>query len=583
MKLSAFALDYDGTVAQHGVFDPDVRRAIGEVRRRGIAVALVTGRRLADLRRVAGDLGCFDVIVAENGAVIEFPSSGRHTVLTHPAPPAFLEALRRRGVAFDVGEAVVEADASAAPLMLDAIRSLELPSTLAFNRGRAMVLPPAVAKSTGLRQALHALRISLHNTVAVGDAENDHDLLDACEAGAAVEWGSPALCAVADEVIRGSPGIALADYLRRMAGQPRLSAAQMGRRRLVLGAEHDGTLVTLAVRGRSIIVAGEPGTGKSWLAGLICEQSILQGYAVCVVDPEGDYRTLDALPGVVVLGGDDPPPGPRELARTLRHPDVSAVIDLSRLSHGEKVDYVGTLMPMLAALRRQTGLPHKILLDEAHYFLPDASHAGVIDPQLAGYIVVTYRLSSLDPAIRMTGDVVALVTRERDHDEIDAILGMCQPRPDPTATRTALGELATNEAALLPGADESHGRIRRFVIAPRLTAHVRHREKYVDMPVYEPHAFVFDARTPHLHARSLREFVRGLTDLPPAALVGHLDRHDFSRWLNDVFRDGPLAAHLAVLESRAGVDGVRVVADAIAQAIRARYEMSGPGLFVGAA
>ena len=273
-----------------------------EIRRRGILVALVTGRRLDDLRRVTADLTCFDVLVAENGAVLEFPASGQHVRLAHPPPAGFLEALRQRGVLFDVGEAIVEADASAAPAILEIIRAQQLPLTLAFNRGRSMVLPPAIAKSTGLRQALHTLRISPHNTIGIGDAENDHDLLDVCETGAAVEWGSPALCAIADDIIRGTPVSAVADYLRRVSQQPRLWAAQMGRRRLHLGSEHDGTPLSLAVRGRTIIVAGEPGTGKSWLAGLICEQSILQGYAVCVVDPEGDYLRryipeLRSLPG----------------------------------------------------------------------------------------------------------------------------------------------------------------------------------------------------------------------------------------------------------------------------------------------
>lgn len=574
MKLSAFALDYDGTIAQHGRFDPEVRQAIGDVRRRGLIVALVTGRRLADLRTVTSDLNCFDVIVAENGAVLEFPASGRHACLGHPPPPAFLAALRDRGVPFAVGESIVESDADRAPQLLDAIRSLQLPLTVAFNRSRAMVLPPAIAKSTGLRQALAALRVSLHNTIGIGDAENDHDLLDACEAGAAVAWGSRALCEIADEVISGTPGVAVADYLRRVAKQPRLAAAQMGRRRLLLGTEHDGTPLSLAVRGRTIIVAGEPGTGKSWLAGLICEQSILQGYAVCVIDPEGDYRTLEALPGVVVLGGDDPPPGARELARTLRHADVSTVIDLSRLGHREKLAYVATLMPMLTALRRQTGLPHKILLDEAHYFLQDTEHARVIDPELAGYIVVTYRLSSLDPAIRMAGDVVVFVTCERDPAEVATVLAMCRPCPDRAQAQQLLGTLATNEAALLPGAAEAQGQLRHFTIAPRLTVHVRHKTKYIDVPMAEGQAFVFDATRPHQRARSLKEFVLRLNALADDELVGHLARHDFSRWLNDVFRDRPLAAHLAVLEARVVLDPPRLVVDAIVQAIRARYDMS---------
>ena len=158
-------------------------------------------------------------------------------------------------------------------------------------------------------------------------------------------------------------------YIRRVSQQPRLSAAQMGRRRLILGHQQDGEPVSLAVRGRTILIAGEPGTGKSWLAGLLCEQLILQGYCVCIIDPEGDYRSLEALPSVITLGGDDPPPHARELARALRHPDVSVIIDLSKISHRKKTEYLNTLLPQLVALRRRTGLPHKILLDEAHYYL----------------------------------------------------------------------------------------------------------------------------------------------------------------------------------------------------------------------
>lgn len=111
MKLSALALDYDGTIAVNGVFDPAVREAIGEARRRGIVVLLVTGRRLPDLHKGAGDLTCFDAIVAENGAVLEFPASGRQVVIGHVPSPTFLRELRRRGIPFVAGESVVEADA----------------------------------------------------------------------------------------------------------------------------------------------------------------------------------------------------------------------------------------------------------------------------------------------------------------------------------------------------------------------------------------------------------------------------------------------------------------------------------------
>ncbi|MEP7304365.1 MAG: HAD family hydrolase [Acidobacteriota bacterium] len=573
MKLSAFVLDYDGTIAVDGVFEPAVREAIAVVRRRGIVVILATGRQLSALQQAAGDLTCFDVVVAENGAILDFPASGRHATLAHPPSPTFLGELRTREVNFTVGECVVEADASAAPIILQVVRALELPLTLLFNRGRLMVLPIGVAKSTGLRQALRALRISVHNTVAIGDAENDHDLLDACEVGSAVEWGSAALKAAADEVVPGSGPAAVARYIRRLADQPRLSAAQMGRRRLLLGYEQDGSKVSLAVRGRTILVAGEPGSGKSQLAGLLCEQLILQGYCVCIVDPEGDYESLSSLPNVITLGGDEPPPNARELARTLEHPDASVVIDLSKRCQRDKIGYVRTLLPVLVALRRRTGLPHKILLDEAHYFLADVAHTELIDPALAGYIVVTYRVSALDPAIRKMGDAVTLVTREADEAEAATLLAMC--RPSPVDSGELFRHLQVNEAALLPGVTESNGRIRRFMIAPRLTAHVRHRTKYIDMPVDSDKAFRFgDGKQAEPSARTLREFVGLLLKLSPDVLSGHLQRHDLSRWIGDVFRDRHLALRMRTLESRIVTDEPADVARAIAQTIRARYETS---------
>jgi hydroxymethylpyrimidine pyrophosphatase-like HAD family hydrolase len=67
MKLSVIALDYDGTITRDDRLATPMREAIADGRRRGIAV---TGRRLDDLRRVAGSLQLIDSAVAENGAVV---------------------------------------------------------------------------------------------------------------------------------------------------------------------------------------------------------------------------------------------------------------------------------------------------------------------------------------------------------------------------------------------------------------------------------------------------------------------------------------------------------------------------------
>jgi hydroxymethylpyrimidine pyrophosphatase-like HAD family hydrolase len=202
MKFSVLALDYDGTIARDGALDPDVRAAIAEVRSRGIAVVLVTGRILEELRQMTGGFRFVDAVVAENGAVLAF-SNENSRLIGHPASPIFLEELRRRGIEFKAGQCVVETDAAWATQVLAVIRELELPLTLVFNRGRLMMLPQAISKGTGLREALTILRLSPHNAIAIGDAENDHDLLAVCEFGVAVAWGSRVLQASADEVLPG--------------------------------------------------------------------------------------------------------------------------------------------------------------------------------------------------------------------------------------------------------------------------------------------------------------------------------------------------------------------------------------------
>jgi phosphoglycolate phosphatase-like HAD superfamily hydrolase len=78
-------------------------------------------------------------------------------------------------------------------VVLQTIRDLGLELQVIFNKGAVMILPPGVNKATGLAAALVQLKISPHNVVAVGDAENDHALCHSCGASAAVANALPAL------------------------------------------------------------------------------------------------------------------------------------------------------------------------------------------------------------------------------------------------------------------------------------------------------------------------------------------------------------------------------------------------------
>ena len=577
MKLSVLALDYDGTIAHGDQLDAAVRDAIADARTRGITVLLVTGRILEELRRVAGDLHFVDGVVAENGAVVHFPDSGHTSLLAPPVPEAFLAEVAQRGIAVTPGRCLVDAGAEDAGRLLDVIHRLELPLVLLFNRSRVMTLPQGISKATGLHIALDMLRLSARNTVAVGDAENDHPLLQLAEVGVAVQWGSAALRSVADVVLPGAGPSAVAEYVRQLAARGRLPLPRRARRRLRLGYTEDGREFSLAVRGRNILIAGDAKSGKSWIAGLLCEQLILHGYSLCVVDPEGDYRSLEALPGVTVLGGEDPPPTPRDLLRALRYPDRSVVIDLSHVIHDEKIDYIRSILPAINAMRRRMGLPHRIVVDEAHYFLHDADAHDLLDLDTNGYTVVTYCASRL-PEELLAATEVMLVTCESNPAEIDALCQRCESCRKVESVRprwSVLAHLAVGQAVALPITEESGGELKMFTIGQRLTPHVRHRQKYVDVPVTESRAFQFAANgAPPRRARTLRQFVDVLEDTSPASLAGYVRRGDFSRWIADVFGDNALADELRVEEQRFRTSMDSDVVPEIIGAIRGRYDLT---------
>jgi hydroxymethylpyrimidine pyrophosphatase-like HAD family hydrolase len=572
MKLCVVALDYDGTIARDGRVEPLVIEAINEAQERGIAVILVTGRIMADLRRVLPEHELFDAVVTENGAVLSFPNMPSR-LLTHPPSKILLDELCARNVAVGFGDCIIETEADDAPTILEAIRKLELPLVLQFNHGRVMVLPQGINKATGLREALNTLRLSLHNCVGLGDAENDYAMLDACEIGVAVSWGSKALQGIADEVLPGEGPPAVAAYIREVTSQIKLPPHRAHSRRIILGHDARGKAVEAAIHGRNILIAGDPRSGKSWITGLFCEGLILQGYCLCVIDPEGDYATLGSLPGVVLFGSDDPPPRFSDVARALRHSDVSIVIDLSSISHPEKLSYVNELLPMLASLRRSVGLPHWIVVDEAQYFLHQPNEH-CIDFELAAYVMSTYRPSQLHPELLKAIESI-IVTPMTNAVEVHTLVALCDAEAAETEWGKILADLGIDEAAVLLRFNGSSNLPQRFTITGRRTSHVRHRAKYLEVPMPEERAFAFTCNGHQFgpRARTLKEFVILQARLPAASLEGHAQRGDFSRWIRNVFGDEPLAVEIRQVEKDFRQGRVSHLSESIAAPIHQRYEV----------
>ncbi|TNC60458.1 HAD family hydrolase [Rubellimicrobium roseum] len=222
MPQIALATDYDGTIAQDGMVDGPTLAVLARLRAAGWCLVLATGRDLDDLRQVMPRLDLFDRVVAENGAVLHTPDTGVVRLLAAPLPPSFPAALATAGVhplragrvlvaTWEVHEARVQAVAA----------SLGLDLRLQRNKGALMALPAGVDKGRGTLEALRELGISPAHCVAVGDAENDLDLLAACGLPVAVANASPALKRAAALVTRAEGGDGVVELIERLlrAGQ----------------------------------------------------------------------------------------------------------------------------------------------------------------------------------------------------------------------------------------------------------------------------------------------------------------------------------------------------------------------------
>jgi hydroxymethylpyrimidine pyrophosphatase-like HAD family hydrolase len=201
MRFTALASDYDGTIAPDGTVPPAMVEALERCCASGRKNILVTGRELPELLGVCHRPDLFDWIVAENGGVLYCPKTKQATALGPPPSPEFVATLRRRGVEpCSTGHVVVATRQPHETVVLQTIRDLGLELQVIFNKGAVMVLPSGINKATGLAAALAQLKIDAHCVVAVGDAENDHALLESCGLGVAVANAVPLLKAHADWV-----------------------------------------------------------------------------------------------------------------------------------------------------------------------------------------------------------------------------------------------------------------------------------------------------------------------------------------------------------------------------------------------
>jgi HAD superfamily hydrolase (TIGR01484 family) len=570
MRYFALACDFDQTLADMGRVAPSTLGALERLLASGRKLVLVTGRQLDDLRAIFPQVSLFERIVAENGALLFRPQTGEINLLAEPPAQVFIDVLHQRGVSpLSIGSVIVASEQPEDAKILAAIRDLGLELQVIYNKGAVMVLPSGINKSTGVLAALSEMCISHHNAVAMGDAENDHALLNACECGIAVSNAIPTLGDRADLITNSPNGKGVEEVIDRLLRDDlRGVRNRLQRQPILLGTAADGTKVSIDSCDASFVIAGPSSSGKSTTMIGLLERLTQRDFQVCLIDPEGDYSHLE---DIVTLGSSQRPPNLTEIFQILHNPKSSLIVNLLGLPLADRPLFFASLLPKLQELRAKTGRPHWIILDEAHHLLPrERSHAPAVIPQnLTGFILITVHVESVHEAAlkSMTGIIAVGASPEETIRQFSSAVGVPPPVYSPLPERP--GDVFV---WLIDG---PHGPV-AVRVQPATSEIRRHRRKYAEGQLGPDRSFFFrgPAGKLNLRAHNLNMFIQIAEGVDDETWTHHLRRGDYSQWMREAIKDEALASEVHEIEKNgheSTKDSPQKTRAAVIEAINRRY------------
>jgi len=570
MRFVAVAIDYDGTLAKDGLVAPATLAAVEQLIASGRKFIIVTGRLLHELLDLFPEAHRCTRIVAENGAVLYHPATKEQRLLGEAAPDLLIEALRRKDIPFQRGEVILATERPHEVAALEAIRDLGLAHHVVFNRGSVMVLPSGITKASGLQAALDDLQLSAHNVVGIGDSENDLALLQTTELAVAVSGAVQTLREAADIVTHEDNGLGAAWFLSILATDDAAEqTAAMTRHDVPLGVYEDGREVRVSPAGSNLLIAGTSGSGKSTLAHGLLERLADRGYQFCIIDPEGDYASLDQA---IVFGNGQRGPAIAEVLTALDRPSAQVVVNLVGLPLKDRPAFFSDLLPRIQERQAHFGRPHRILVDETHHLMPKKWEppSGIAD-HLNGMIFVTVHPEEVSPRILRLVDI-AVALGEGPARTLQAYAEQADLPPCPGGAWV----LEPGEAVVWAAkAGEAPS---KFGIAPSRSERRRHLRKYAEGELPPDRSFYF--RGPrdelNLRAQNLMVFCRLSDGIDDATWIHHLRQGDYSRWIEGAIKDRALAEIVRNVESSSSLSA-KASRLRISRAIEERYTLPAAG------
>jgi hydroxymethylpyrimidine pyrophosphatase-like HAD family hydrolase len=578
VHISVIATDFDGTISQGGQLAPEAGRILRRWRETGHFTVLVSGRAFEFLRDLQEREQAFDLIVAENGAVLYNPHSDEMRLPFGEVPDDLVERLAQLDIPLWRGIAIAGTTMPHDGVVWATSRELDLPVHIETNRNEVMVLPPGASKGSGLLNLLQREGLSPRNVLALGDAENDRSLLQVAEVKVAVANAVEGLRGIADYVTAEAGPEGVAHFVEHYLLDGRaFDFPVRGAHHFSLDTAAEISLNAHDMVDREILIAGGSGASKSWLACRLADGLVSGGYQLLGLDPVGDLCVLRRHASCLSLGRDEVP-AISLIVQLLVETDLSLVLDLSHLpTREEQVLYTTGLLRRVLQVRRRIGKPHWILIDEAQDLLGGQDNPARL-PLLEsfesfGVCLITWQPSRLDQGIldRIDGFVL---TRHPLSREIECLGQQLDARGlDVTGLADQLGQLGEGQALIsgLTRSEPSELMPLRFGTGPRIFPWMQRMHQSLGDRVPPSKRFYFYDQTGRTRpAGNLSELIDRVRTLDSTVIEYHFQRADFGRWIRDVLHDGTLARWLERLDA-AELDGEALrlaLLDALEQRLR---------------
>jgi len=540
MRYHVLASDYDGTIAHHESVADTTLEHLKKLKLSGRKIILVTGRELPDLERVFPEYKVFDHIVAENGALLLDTKTNKETLLGPAPDEAFVKALQDNGVApLSVGKVIVATWEPHQHTVLEIIKQHGLERQVIFNKGAVMILPPGLNKATGLETLLKSLHFSMHNVVAVGDAENDTAMLQVAECAVAVSNALPALKEKVDYVTTTDHGHGVSELIDELLKDDlQKTNEKLSRHNIEIGViSGSENIFSISPYRSGILLSGVSGGGKSTLTLTVIESLAKKKYQFCLIDPEGDYVEL---PNAVVIGNEKKLPGINEIMELLLPSEQNVVICLLSVPLNDRPGFFSKLLSALLKQRNDYGHPHWIIADEAHHVLPE----GIATDEFEGlnnFVLVSNAPDAISKNILKKIGMVITVGDNPSYpfEQFASAVGIEAP---------LLKKTLQLQQCFVWDIDDKE---QPFIVNVNRPAQLqqRHKKKYAQGDMGD-NSFVFTGKEGKLKlkANNLMMFMHLASGLDDETWMYHLKKHEYSKWFADYIHDEELAKIAATAE-----------------------------------